>query len=175
MKPSSLGSGSTRSFCILLAILLESLHANSHALLKAGVKPGINAGSVSVSQPKDITYSRLLGFSGGVDAEIAALPNIDFRTDVLYTRKGSEFASPYSNGGKMRLDEVVIAPFMVVSHPLGDLVPSVQAGPEFGWITLVQNIPVASSPPYELFMRYARSRTNCDVRKQLLRYLEWAK
>ena len=121
----------------MLLIVLLAYHANSYAFLRLGIKAGVNFAKVSVSKTDNVSYQQLPGFSAGAQADIAFLPTMSVRTDVLYVQKGTKFTA-LNQSGKIKLDEFVVAPFLVMRFPLAKVIPFLQAGPEIGLNTLAK-------------------------------------
>jgi hypothetical protein len=122
---------------LLLFISLFVLQTESFAFLRLGIKAGVNFAKVSVSNSNDVSYQHLPGFSAGVQADVALLPSLSIRTDVLYVQKGSKFTA-LNESGKIKLDEFVVAPFLVLRLPLPKVIPFLQIGPEVGLNTLAK-------------------------------------
>ena len=122
----------------MLLIALFAFHADSYAFLRLGIKAGANFAKVSVSNSQNVSYQQLTGFTAGAQADIALIPSMSIRTDVLYVQKGSKFTTPTTSDGKIKLDEFVVAPFLVMRFPLVKVIPFVQIGPEVGLNTLAK-------------------------------------
>jgi opacity protein-like surface antigen len=126
------------SWLLLIGLLVA--YTNSYAFLRLGVKAGANIAKVSVSNgPANYSYKDLTGFAAGVQADVALIPTMSIRTDVLYVQKGSKFTTPTTSDGKLKLDEFVIAPFWVLRFPLPKIIPFFQIGPEVGLNTLAKS------------------------------------
>lgn len=121
----------------LLLVGLLVCHTNSYAFLRLGIKAGVNLAKVSVSNANNVSYQVLPGFSAGAQADIALIPTMSVRTDVLYVQKGTKFTA-LNQDGKLKLDEFVVAPFLVMRFPLAKVTPFLQAGPEVGLNTLAK-------------------------------------
>ncbi|MFZ5433626.1 MAG: porin family protein [Calditrichota bacterium] len=127
-----------KRFLLLLALCLLLIQNESFALLRAGLKGGVNLAKVEADEG-DYNYRMKPGFMAGVMAEIPVSPTggLAIRTDVLYVQKGAEFTL-YNESGKLLTDELVIAPFLVFRLPIPQFTPFLQAGPEFGFNTLAK-------------------------------------
>jgi hypothetical protein len=122
----------------LLFIGVLACYSSSYAFLRLGIKAGANFASVTVKNSSNVSYKMKPGFSAGAQADIALLPTLSVRTDVLYVQKGTKFTTPTTSDGKVKLDEFVVAPFLVMRFPLAKVIPFVQAGPEIGLNTLAK-------------------------------------
>ncbi|HEY3294084.1 MAG TPA: porin family protein [bacterium] len=132
---------------VLLLAGLFAFHSNSYALLRLGVKAGVNFSSITVSNPApntvSVTYKRTPGVMLGASAEVAVAPALSIRTELLFVDRSTKFDAKNSNGtvtasGTLRLNETSLAPFLVIRYPTpGGVIPFLQVGPEFGLRTFL--------------------------------------
>jgi opacity protein-like surface antigen len=131
---------------LLLLFGVLAFHADSFALIRLGVKAGINFASLSVSGSDtafSVSYKRTPGFIGGVSADVAIAPSVSVRTELLYVNRSVK-TDVKTNGGQttvsstLKWNEMALAPFLVIRYPLaGGVIPFLNAGPEFGLRTFL--------------------------------------
>jgi hypothetical protein len=112
-----------------MAIGIFLLQANAFAFVRLGIKAGVNFANVS-SDRDSVSYKRTPGFTGGAMAEVAVTPGLSVRTDLLYVQKDVKFQAG-GQSGRLNLSEAVLAPFLVMRFPMPQVMPFLQAGPEF--------------------------------------------
>jgi len=127
---------------LILSILV--IHSSSYAFLRLGIKAGANFANVTVKNANGISYKMKPGFSAGAQADIALLPTLSVRTDLLYVQKGTKFTA-LNQDNKLNYDEFVVAPFLVMRFPLAKVIPFIQAGPEVGLNTLAKRETAGTS------------------------------
>lgn len=122
----------------IAALLLLVINHQSFALLKMGLKAGVNLANVEASG-SDVDYSLKPGFMAGAMAEIPVSPGglMAARAELLYVQKGAE-TSYREFEGELSIEEFVFAPFLIFYFPSAGIQPFLEAGPEFGLNTLAK-------------------------------------
>jgi hypothetical protein len=122
---------------VLLLVCLFACSHSSFALLRLGLKGGVNLANVSMDIPNQTIPTEDVvkpGFIIGAAAEVPVSPLGDWavRAELLYAQKGTQHKIM---GQKIQvsLDELVFCPFAVYRFPLPAVKPFLEAGPEFGW------------------------------------------
>ncbi len=113
------------------------LQANAFAFVRVGIKGGINLASIS-TDGDSISYTRTPGFTIGGALDVAVLPTLSIRTDLLYVQKDVKFSAS-GQDGRLNLSEAVLAPFLVLRFPLPRVLPFLQIGPEFSLTTAAKS------------------------------------
>jgi hypothetical protein len=132
---------------LLLAILCGFIFTtSSFALVRLGVKGGVNFANVNADFPAQVVkpdFKTRTGFLAGVSAEVdIPMTNFGIRGDLLYTQKGTKY-TVMNEDVKINEDEMVLAPFVVFYLPLPKIKPFIQAGPELG-INVRDNVKVGN-------------------------------
>jgi len=131
---------------LLLLVGLFAVHTNSYALIRLGVKAGINFASITTSGSDtsfSISYKRTPGFIGGASADVAIAPSVSVRTELLFVSRNVKADVKSSDGtttisSTLKWSELSLAPFLVIRYPLpGGVIPFINAGPEFGLRTFL--------------------------------------
>ena len=126
---------------LLAIICVPVLSTSSFALVRLGVKGGVNLANVTsdANIPWIIADLKLKpGFISGVSAEIAIpLSGFTVRGELLYVQKGTKYSTELEDV-RVNEDEVVFAPFLVLKTPAPLFF---QVGPEFG-INVRDNIDI---------------------------------
>jgi len=131
-------------FLLLVALLV--IHANSFALIRLGIKGGINFASITTSGSDSgfsISYKRTPGFIGGAAADVAISPGVSIRTELLFVTRNVKADVKSNNGtttasSTLKWNEMSLAPFLVIRYPTpGGVIPFINAGPEFGLRTFL--------------------------------------
>ncbi|MBU0508662.1 PorT family protein [bacterium] len=127
-----------KKLAILVSLLLLASYTDAFALLRLGLKAGVNLANVTVDKG-ETDYQMKPGFIAGAMGEIPVSPGgaLAVRTELLYVQKGAKFTQQ-SKDGKLLTDELVLAPFLVFRLPTPQITPFLQAGPEFGFNTLAK-------------------------------------
>jgi hypothetical protein len=147
---------------ILLLIALFLFCSPSFALLKMGLKGGVNLADVTVSG-SDVSYKIKPGFVGGLTAEIpvSASGGLAVRGELLYVQKGAEFTL-LNESGKLSTDELVIAPFLVLRLVSPQITPFLEIGPEFGFNTLAKQ-QYGSSGYYNISSYWKKQNMSLNI------------
>lgn len=126
------------SFVIAIMVILVCRN-DSLALLRLGIKAGANFANVEATN-SDTKYRIKPGFSAGAMAEVPVSPGglMAMRAELLYVQKGAK-SSIGGLDGKVMIDELVLAPFLVFYLPTARVKPFLEAGPEFGLNTLAKS------------------------------------
>ena len=109
-----------------------------------GVRGGLNLANVSVDpEPSGASYDMRtgIGIGGNIEFALSASNKLTLRTDVLYMMKGTKYneegvdpnIGQYTFDATYKLDELVLAPFLVFRFPSGGATPFIQVGPELGF------------------------------------------
>jgi hypothetical protein len=131
---------------LLLLVALMAVHADSYALIRLGIKGGVNLASINVSGGHDslsISYKRTPGVILGAAADIAIAPSVSVRTELLFVNRSAKFDAKNQYGtviqsSTLKWNEMVLAPFLVIRYPTkSGVIPFLQAGPEFGLRTFL--------------------------------------
>lgn len=123
----------------LALIGLALISSDSFALLRFGLKAGVNLANVE-AKDTDVDYEIKPGFTAGAMAEIPISPGggMAVRGELLYVQKGAK-QTLMNNEGKLLAEELALAPFLVFYFPGVKVQPFLEAGPEFGWNTLAKS------------------------------------
>ncbi len=130
----------------VVALLIVGLVSAPSAWASAafGVKGGLNLANVSVDpEPSGVSFDMRTGIGVGGDIEfsLSASNKLTLRADVLYMMKGTKYNEDgvdpnygaYTIEATYKLDELVVAPFLVFRFPSGGATPFIQVGPELGF------------------------------------------
>jgi hypothetical protein len=128
-----------RVCAFLLPVALLIMPTYGWALLRVGLKAGVNLADVQASH-SHVSYSIKPGFSAGAMAEVPISPGglMAARAELLYVQKGAK-TEDLGQKGKLLIDEVVFAPFLVFYLPSVHIRPFLEGGPEFGLNTLAKS------------------------------------
>jgi hypothetical protein len=135
-----------RLFPVVFIIIAVLLCSNAWAKPVFGVKAGLNLANAT-EDPEDLSNKIKLGlmFGGVGDFSLSQSNTTTLRLELLYVQKGwkeSGLATFYSlqDGYYMAnaditysVDELVIAPFLVLRFPSEGVTPFIQGGPELGF------------------------------------------
>lgn len=131
-----------RLFPVALIILAVLLCGNAWARPIFGVKAGLNLANAS-EDPDGASNQIKLGFLFGGTGEfsLSKTNTTTIRLELLYAQKGwKESATLYYPNlgyvdyeGTVSVDELVVAPFLVLRFPSGGVTPFIQGGPELGF------------------------------------------
>jgi hypothetical protein len=102
-----------------------------------GVKAGLNLANMTFDPSEGTSTSIRTGIGIGGDVEFSLTPTnkITLRTDVMYMMKGAKDKGTllgYDYTATYKVDEIVVAPFLVFRFPSGGATPFLQVGPELG-------------------------------------------
>jgi hypothetical protein len=130
----------------------------SFALLKMGIKGGVNLADVTVSN-SNVSYKMKPGFVGGLSAEIpvSAGGGLAVRGELLYVQKGAKFTL-VNESGKLSTDELVVAPFLVYHFAIPVFL---EAGPEFGFNTRAEE--QYGGPTYNIGPQWKKQNVSLNV------------
>ena len=128
-----------RIFAVLLPAVLLTVPSQSWALLRMGLKAGVNLADVHASNSQ-VSYSVKPGIIIGPMVEIPVSPGglMAVRGELLYVQKGAE-TKQSGQKGKLLIDEMVLAPFLVFYLSPSSVRPFLEGGPEFGLNTLAKS------------------------------------
>jgi hypothetical protein len=125
---------------LALFVLLALASSTSHAILRLGVKGGVNLANVDADIPNQVfTFDTKIkpGIMAGAFAEVPLMLSggMAVRGELLYVQKGTKYKISYimSNADiNVSEDELVLAPFLVWYFPVPKVSPFIEIGPEFG-------------------------------------------
>jgi hypothetical protein len=129
-----------RLFLVVL-ILCAVFYGNAFAGPAFGVRGGLNLANASQDPSEGLTQKIKLGFMFGGNAEfsLSSSNKTTLRLEGLYVQKGwietatiSVFNVLYDYEGTFYVDELVLAPFLVLRFPSENMTPFLQGGPELG-------------------------------------------
>jgi hypothetical protein len=131
----------------MAAIAVLVCTSSSSALIRLGVKGGINFADIRISNANDslkVAYKRTPGVILGASADVAIAPSVGLRTELLYVNRSTKYDVKDARGvvtgsGTLKLNEMTLAPFLELRYPLpGGLMPFLEVGPEIGLRTLLK-------------------------------------
>lgn len=128
----------------LVALLFALPAFAGQGSVQIGIKGGLNLANITMEEAQtDATYSKRMGFAGGVVLGFVASPALSFDTDFLYMQKGVRSEAEYMDGGTQaiihfdwntQLDYVVVAPTLRVTTRRDGFAPYLLFGGEFGYL-----------------------------------------
>jgi hypothetical protein len=130
-----------RLFLVVL-IICAVFYGNAWAGPAFGVKAGLNLANASVDPSEGMSYKVKSGFILGGTAEFSLTPSnkTTIRVEGLYVQKGwKESMQILYDGyfidyeGSASVDELVLAPFLVLRFPSQGVSPFLQGGLELGF------------------------------------------
>jgi hypothetical protein len=123
---------------ILLVIAIALVAGQVWAGPAFGIKGGLNLANVSEDPAANgVSYGIRTGIAVGGNIEFALTPsnNLTIRGEAMYEMKGTKTSGTIQGvdwKGTVSVDEIVLAPFLVIRFPSQGFTPFLQAGPELG-------------------------------------------
>jgi hypothetical protein len=117
---------------VLLALVVFAGTATA-GILQVGLKAGVNLANTT-GDSTGMKYKVRPGLIIGAQAELGfPVSPLSVRCELLYTMKGNK--SVFANVDSIRkLDEFVVAPFLVYTLPIPVVKPFFEIGPEVGFV-----------------------------------------
>jgi hypothetical protein len=137
-----------KKLVVLTVVALLACSSSSFALIRLGVKAGINLASLKVSDQSGtvtLSYKRTPGVILGASADLAIAPSLGVRTELLFTDRSTKFDVKDANGtvtgsGKIKLNEMSLSPMLEIRYPTpGGIMPFLEVGPEIGLRTVLSS------------------------------------
>ncbi|MBU1708053.1 PorT family protein [bacterium] len=127
---------------LVVFIICAVFYGNAFARPAFGVKAGLNLANANEgNDPYEASNKIKLAFLLGGTAEFSLSQSntTTIRLELLYAQKGWKESGEFVYGGFLwdyegssSIDELVVAPFLVMRFPSGNVTPFIQGGPELG-------------------------------------------
>lgn len=131
-----------KQFIVITLVVFFAIAGTAFASPSFGLKLGMNLANIVEDPAPSPSPAIRPGVDFGAMAEMSLTPSNKtlIRAELSYVMKGAKLSGngvysgvPYSFKSTMKVDELVLAPFVEFRFPSGSVTPFIEAGPELGF------------------------------------------